>query len=124
MASNTNSNAGNAAKLNAALSTKVNTAEQTRRQLGKLYKDEKRVTVQGAPFYRPFFGNNMPISINGVLICVPLDGQAYDIPETFAALFQERIFKVNEQERVRKSLSNVRNNLESFAGEKDLISRA
>lgn len=112
------------AKLNNTLNNHVNALETTRKQVAQGYKKEKKVSVQGSPMYRPFFGNNMPIIINGVAIYVPLDGQAYEIPETFAAVFQERIARIDEQERRRKAMANVQNNMESYAGEKDLIKRA
>ena len=74
--------------------------------------------------YRPYFGNNMPIIINGVAIYVPLDGQLYEIPESFAAVFLDRISRVDEQIRVRKQMASVSENSESYAGEKSLIRRA
>lgn len=108
-------------KLNAALAQEVNELEQTRKQVAQQYKEEKKYPVQGSPMYQPYFGRNMPIIINGIPIYVPLDGQQYMIPETYAALFQERISKVDEQIRVRNSMANIQSNSERYAGEKDLI---
>ena len=109
---------------NLELSKKVNALEETRKSVAVTYKNEKKVAVQGSPMYRPYFGNNMPIIINGVAIYVPLDGQQYDIPESFAAVFLDRISRVDEQIRVRKQMASVSENSESYAGEKSLIRRA
>ena len=109
---------------NLELSKKVNALEDTRKSVAVTYKNEKKVAVQGSPMYRPYFGNNMPIIINGVAIYVPLDGQLYEIPESFAAVFLDRISRVDEQIRVRKQMASVSENSESYAGEKSLIRRA
>ena len=109
---------------NLELSKKVNALEETRKSVAVTYKHEKKVAVQGSPMYRPYFGNNMPIIINGVAIYVPLDGQQYEIPESFAAVFLDRISRVDEQIRVRKQMASVSENSESHAGEKSLIRRA
>lgn len=109
---------------NLELSKKVNALEETRKSVAVTYKNEKKVAVQGSPMYRPYFGNNMPIIINGVAIYVPLDGQLYEIPESFAAVFLDRISRVDEQIRVRKQMASVSENSENYAGEKSLIRRA
>ena len=109
---------------NLELSKMVNALEETRKSVADTYKNEKKVAVQGSPMYRPYFGNNMPIIINGVAIYVPLDGQQYEIPESFAAVFLDRISRVDEQIRVRKQMASVSENSESYAGEKSLIRRA
>ena len=109
---------------NLELSKKVNALEETRKSVAVTYQNEKKVAVQRSPMYRPYFGNNMPIIINGVAIYVPLDGQLYEIPESFAAVFLDRISRVDEQIRVRKQMASVSENSESYAGEKSLIRRA
>lgn len=109
---------------NLELSKQVNALEETRKSVADTYKNEKKVAVQGSPMYRPYFGNNMLIIINGVAIYVPLDGQLYEIPESFAAVFLDRISRVDEQIRVRKQMASVSENSESYAGEKSLIRRA
>ena len=100
---------------------KVQALEMKRANLAVRYKEEKKVTVTGSPFYRPYFGNNMPIILNGIAIHVPLDGQQYEIPDSFAAVFHERIKKVDAQRQIEQRLGNVTENLESYAGEKNLI---
>lgn len=100
---------------------KVQALEMKRANLAMRYREEDKVTVTGSPFYRPYFGNNMPIIINGIAIHVPLDGQQYEIPDSFAAIFHERIKKIDAQRQIEQRLGNVTANLESYAGEKNLI---
>lgn len=110
--------------LNAKLNKQVQELELSKKTVAAAYKDEAKAVVQGSPMYRPFFGNTMSIVINGVSVYVPLDGQQYSIPETFAAVFHERIAMVDEQERIRRGMANVQQNSETYAGEKGLITRA
>lgn len=112
------------AQLNAEVSAKVNTLEAKRKGLVKEYKGEEQIQVTGSPMYRPYFGNTMTINVNGVCVCVPLDGTPYKIPETFAGVFKQRLHKVDEHITMRQQLANVQSNLEAYAGEKTLISKA
>lgn len=108
---------------NLDLTARVNALEHKRRKVSEGYRNEKKVTVSGSPMYRPYFGNNMPIIINGVAVYVPLDGQQYEIPESFAAVFLDRISRIDEQINMRKQMSAVSENVEAYAGEKNLIKR-
>lgn len=110
--------------MNLELTKQVNALETTRKSVAESYKNEKQVTVKGSPMYRPHFGNNMPIILNGIAIYVPLDGQQYAIPESYAAIFHERLARVDEQERMRRQMSSVSENNEAYAGEKSLIRKA
>ena len=107
-----------AARLN---NSEVSEKEKQRSSLAEQYQAERKIMVMGAPMYRGYFGNNMPISLNGILISVPLDGQRYEIPESFANVFNERINSVNEEIELQKQRSNVTANHESFPGELDLV---
>lgn len=98
--------------------------ERARTSLAERYKAEEKVTVIGAPMYRAYFGNSMPISINGILVTVPLDGNRYNIPETFAGEFNARINSVNEELSWQKMASDVKSNHESYPGELDLVRQA
>lgn len=110
-------------EVTAELGQKVQELQETRRALPRLYRDEPRVRVTGSPMYRPHFGNSMPIIVNGIAVYVPLDGQPYEIPETFAGIFYHRLQMVDEHITLRQKLSDVKNNSEAYAGEKTLISR-
>lgn len=95
--------------------------ERKKMTLAQQYKAEKQVAVTGSPFYRPYFGNTMPIVINGISIYVPMNGQQYEIPESFACVFYERIQRVDAQRNAQERMSDVTKNEEAFAGEKELI---
>jgi hypothetical protein len=109
--------------VNNELNAKVNALEVQRKKVSEVYKKEKKVAVQGSPMYRPYFGNSMPIILNGVAVYVPLDGQQYEIPESFAAVFLDRISRIDEQINMRKQMAAVSENVETYAGEKSLITR-
>ena len=63
----------------------------------------------------------MSIIINGVLVTVPLDGRSYEIPESFAQVFNSRIRQIDNMALQQSALADVANNIESMPGEKDLI---
>lgn len=109
------------AQATAVNNVSVASLEVKRRDVAKQYKDGKYIAVTGSPFYRAYFGNNMPIIINGIAIHVPLDGNAYEIPEEFAGVFTERIRRVDKLVKSQKDMSNVNGNFEAYAGEKSLI---
>ena len=111
------------AALNSALETKVTARRANNSRLVDHYKGEKKVPVQGSPMYRPYFGNNMPIILNGIAIFVPLDGQQYEIPESFAAIFFDRISRIDEQINMRKQMAAISDNIEAYAGERNLIQK-
>lgn len=113
----------NTQALNQTLSEEVQNLELRRRNLGAQYRNEPKAVITGSPMYRPYFGNNMPLSINGIAIYIPLDGQQYSVPESFAAVFNERIARVDEQIRVRTRMADVTQNAETYAGEKSLINK-
>ena len=111
------------AALNSALETKVTALRTKNRRLVEYYRNEKKIPVQGSPMYRPYFGNNMPIILNGIAIFVPLDGQQYEIPESFAAIFFDRISRIDEQINMRKQMAAISDNIEAYAGERNLIQK-
>lgn len=93
-------------------------------RLAQHYKNEKKVRVSISAMYRPYFGNTMPIVLNGVPIYVPCDGAAYEIPESFAMEVYARIAKVEAQVQRQQNLSNAKDNFERYPGERDLIKRS
>ena len=111
------------AALNSALETKVTALRAKNSKLVDFYRRERKVAVQGSPMYRPYFGNNMPIILNGIAIFVPLDGQQYEIPESFAAIFFDRISRIDEQINMRKQMAAISDNIEAYAGERNLIQK-
>lgn len=95
--------------------------EAKRVSLIEVYKAAEKIGVSGSPMYAPYFGKVMPISLNGILISVPLDGRRYDVPKQFADLFYTRLRSVDSDLAMQKQLSDVTKNQESFAGELDLV---
>jgi hypothetical protein len=111
------------AELERQSSAQLKINESLRKKLAEKLANEPKVRVIGSPMYRPWFGENMLIAINGVEIYLPLDGQAYEIPESYALEFQSRIELVDEEIRIRNAMSNIEKNSETYAGEKELIRR-
>ena len=99
----------------------VDALERKRLSLVEKYKAEKKYKVKGAPAYQAHFGSVMSIIINGVLIAVPLDGRSYEIPESFAQVFNTRIRQIDNMSLQQSVLSDVASNVENMPGEKDLI---
>lgn len=101
---------------------KVKALEKEKLTLADGYRKEKKSVVNISPFYKPYFGSNMPVIVNGVAVYVPVDGNSYEIPESFASVVYERIARINAQTETVNKLSNVQGNIESYAGERSLIS--
>lgn len=112
---------GSVAAMTADNNQNVNALEKKRLSLVEKYKAEKKYKVKGAPAYQAHFGSVMSIIINGVLIAVPLDGRSYEIPESFAQVFNSRIRQIDNMALQQSALADVTNNVESMPGEKDLI---
>lgn len=112
---------GSVAAMTAANNQSVNALEKKRFSLVEKYKAEKKYKVKGAPAYQAHFGSVMSIIINGVLVTVPLDGRSYEIPESFAQVFNSRIRQIDNMALQQSALADVANNIESMPGEKDLI---
>lgn len=91
------------------------------RVMANRYRDEDKVVVHISPMYRPYFGKVMPIVLNGVPIYVPVDGQRYEIPRSYAMEVALRIRREDDQMKRREVLANVRGNIENYIGERDLI---
>ena len=92
-------------------------AEMGRRQLGEKFRNEEKVPVSISPLYKPYFGNVMTVSINGISCAVPVDGKTYQIPKSFAEEVNIRKFKQDELMERAKKLSDVKNNFETSPGE-------
>lgn len=112
---------GSVAAMTAENNQSVNALEKKRFSLVEKYKAEKKYKVKGAPAYQAHFGSVMSIVINGVLVTVPLDGRSYEIPESFAQVFNSRIRQIDNMALQQSALADVTNNVESMPGEKDLI---
>lgn len=92
-------------------------ATLNKKKLGAYYQREKKVSVTISPFYAPRLGRVATITVNAISVYVPCDGKAYDIPETFAASLRRKLANIDTLEARGKALSDVANNVESFAGQ-------
>jgi len=112
------------AELERSSALEVRRLQQGQQKLARKYKSAKKIEVTISPMYRPHFGKRMPVIINGIPIWVPCDGKSYKIPKQYARIVRARIKAVDDQVKRSKRLSNVSENFESYAGQRDLIGRA
>ena len=85
-------------------------ASQRRKELIKYYKGEKKVTTYLSPMYRPYFGNVMTVTINGVSIRFPVDGSKQEIPATFADEIERRRRNIDNIEKKQKRMAAIKEN--------------
>jgi hypothetical protein len=95
----------------------VQNAEQQRKELAKAYKAEEKVPLYLSPMYRPYFGNVMQVSINGISIYFKVDGTTQLVPQTFADEITSRRMRIDTMLTRRKKLADVSANYESSPGE-------
>lgn len=104
------------------LKMQVLIAQKRQRELALFYKNQKKVVVQISPMYRPYFGNSMVISLNGIPIYVPCDNNSYEIPKSYAMEVKARVRKVDDQIKREARMSNVKRNFDGTRlGSLDLI---
>lgn len=112
----------NTATLTSKLSTEVNAAQNAKAAMAKQFREQEKVRVQISPFYRPYFGNNMPIILNGIAVYIPCDGKMYEIPRAFADIVGERIGRVDRLIQKQGVMGGIIE--ESYAGENELLNEA
>ena len=116
----TNTETTNTATVTRQLADAVDKAQARKHALTQQYMAQQKVRVQGSPFYRAYFGNVMPIIINGIGVYVPRDGKTYEIPKAFADVFKERIARVDALIQKQGTMADYIE--EAYAGEVSLIS--
>lgn len=104
------------------LTQAVNAAQARKQELAQHYTEEKKVKMTISPFYKPYFGANMPVQVNGIMVYIPVDGKTYDIPETFADVAARRVQRIDALIQKQGIMANFIE--ESFAGDIQLISEA
>ena len=97
------------------------TADAARKQLVNIYKAEEKRSIYLSPMYRPYLGNVMPVSINGITIFFPVDGQPHTVPATFADEIDAKRMAIDDIIYKQERMSDVSNNAESRPGELPLI---
>ena len=96
-------------------------AEGRRKKLIKVYREEPKKPMYLSPMYRPYFGNVMTVSINGVAIYFKVDGTTQMIPETFANEITAKRMAVDTILTRQSRLANIPANAESAPGELNLF---
>lgn len=107
----------------AQASVEMAEAERQTRELHHYLKNEEKVSVMLAPMYQPYFGEVMPVYLNGLPIFVPVDGRSYSVPKSYACIIHGRRRGVDDMLMKTRRMSNVQQNAETFMGELQLIPR-
>jgi hypothetical protein len=92
-------------------------AETRRKALIKRYKEEEKVSMYLSPMYRPYFGNVMSVSINGVTIFFKVDGSMQRVPKTFADEITSRRMRVDAILTKQGKMASISDNFETAPGE-------
>lgn len=100
-----------------AVNTQVTNAKEVqRKKLYDVYDKEEKVLVTVSPFYAPFLGNNVMISVQGISVYVPANGQPFKIPKTHAGLLYQSIAQIDARQLKLNRMANVQQNFEPTAG--------
>lgn len=111
-------------ELNQALqeqAKQIASAVKEQANLALRYRNEDKVTVAVSPLYRPYFGNVMKVSINGISIYMPIDNTPHKIPKTFADEIYSRINAVDNIMKKQDRMANISANVETTPGELTLL---
>lgn len=92
-----------------------------KKELLKHYKNEKKVMTYLSPMYRPYFGNVMIVTINGISIRFPVDGSKHEVPVTFSDEIERRRKYIDSIIKRQKRMADVSTNVESNPGELELF---
>lgn len=90
----------------------VKRKEVARKKVARSFHAQDQVPVSISPLYRPYFGNVMTVSLQGVSVCIPCNGQVYNVPKSFA---EEVMIRINNQDELnlkKHKLSDVKNNFD------------
>ena len=96
-------------------------AQKQKQDVFHQYMYEERVDMYLSPTYRPYFGNVMPVTINGVTIEFPVDGSTHSIPKTFADEIANRRVLIDKINFKTERMSDVQSNFECVPGDLELI---
>lgn len=93
------------------------TAEVRRKQLLKTYREEDKIPMYLSPMYRPYFGNVMTVSINGISIFFKVDGSVQQVPQTYADEITSRRLAIDAILNKQSKMADIANNAERSPGE-------
>ena len=88
----------------------ITRAASRRKELIRHYKGERQVVTYISPMYRPYFGNVMTVTINGISIRFPVDGSKQEIPATFADEIERRRQNIDDIIKKQKRMAAVKEN--------------
>lgn len=91
--------------------------------MAKDYRNQEYVDVTISPTYAPYFGKVMVVELNGIKVSVACNGRTQKIPKSFAMEVRSRIFAVDQKIMRRQRMNNVKNNIENYPGQLDLIQK-
>lgn len=96
---------------------KLRNAEARVHKLVEHYRNEDKVPVSIAPFYAPYLGNVVRVSVNGIVVDVPADGNTYKVNYTHANEIIRKMKRINDMRSRQNRLGDVANNFEHTPGE-------
>lgn len=96
-------------------------AEARKKQLLQHYRNQEKVPMYLSPMYRPYFGNVMRVSLNGISIFFKVDGSVQKVPKDFADEITARRIAIDAILTKQSKMADITKNYESSPGELDLI---
>lgn len=94
-----------------------NELEAKRKSLVNIYREEEKVPVTISPFYAPYLGKVVRVSVNGIIVDIPADGQTYKINQTHADHVITKIKRIDAMIARQKRAGDISNNFEYSPGE-------
>ena len=82
---------------------------------------EPKVPMYLSPMYRPYLGNVADITINGVSIFFPVDGNTYEVPRSVADEIARKRMAIDAMLTKQNRMADVANNYERTPGELKLV---
>jgi hypothetical protein len=92
-----------------------------KRELHKHYLEEEKVPMHLSPMYRPYVGNVMNVTINGITIFFKVDGTTQMVPKTFAETIDKRRVLIDNMLKKTEKMADLGNNFEQSPGELKLF---
>ena len=94
-----------------------NALEAKRKSLVNVYRNEDKVAITISPFYAPYLGRVVRVSVNGIIVDIPADGQTYKINKTHADHVTAKLKRIDAMITHQKRVGDVSNNFEYAPGE-------
>lgn len=108
-------------ELNRDIHKETAVAQDRKKELLKTYRSEEKVPVHISPMYRPYFGNVLIMTVNGLSISVPVDGSVHNVPKTFAEHIAARVAQTDAIIKKTDNMADITRNFEHNPGELELF---